>query len=135
MIPSAQPAMRIELLRKLFVGVRIDNKLRNALQNCPQRDRAFFDGSDPRYLQKLRGDDNDYVGKIVEPGTTAVAMDDLRRNVQSILARVAGSRRADDDVKVFALDEGEPPPRERDRDREQAEREAERERDREYGFR
>lgn len=106
--------MRIELERKLFVGVRVDNKLRNALQNCPPRDHAFFDGSDPRYLLKLRGGDYDYVGKIVEPGTTAVAMDDLKRNVQSILARVSGSRRADDDVKVFALDDGEPPPRQRD---------------------
>ena len=37
-------------------------------------------------------------------------MDDLKRNLLSILTRVAPGRHRDDAVKVFALDEGEPPP-------------------------
>jgi hypothetical protein len=101
--------MRIEPDRKLFVGVRIDNKLRDALANCPSRDKAYFDGTDPRYLLQLRAVEDTYIGKIVDAGTSAVAMDDLKRNVLSLLARLGG-RRSEDDVKVFACDEGEPPP-------------------------
>jgi hypothetical protein len=101
--------MRIEPQRPLFVGVRIDNKLRDALAHCPPRDKAYFDGSDPRYLRVLRGVEESYIGKVVDPGQTAVAVDDLKRNILSLLARL-GSRRSDDDVRVFACDEGEPPP-------------------------
>src|SRR5207302_9208673 len=102
--------MRIELQRKLFIGVRIDNKLRDALAQCPPRARAYFDGSDPRYLTVIRAVEDSYVGKPIDPGPSASSMDDLKRNVLSILNRVSQSRRSEDDVKVFALDEGEPPP-------------------------
>lgn len=101
--------MRIELQRKLFICVRIDNKLRDALEHCPSRDRAFFDGSDPRYLQVIRAVEDSYVGKIVDSGVAARSMEDIQRNVLSILNRISSARRSDDDVKVFALDEGEPP--------------------------
>ena len=102
--------MRIELNRKLFVGVKVDNKLRDALEHAPSRDRAFFDGTDPRYLQTLRAVEDSYVGKLIDSGTTAASMDDLKRNILSILTRVPSGRRSEDDVKVFACDEGEPPP-------------------------
>lgn len=102
--------MRIELQRKLFAGVRIDNKLRDALEHCPNRDRVYFDGSDPRYLVMIRAVEDSYVGKVVDPGMAASGMDDLKRNVLSILNRISTGRRSEDDVKVFALDDGEPPP-------------------------
>lgn len=102
--------MRIEPSRKLFVGVRIDNKLRDAFEHCAPRDKVYIDGSDERYLRVIRAVEDSYVGKVLEPGTTAASMDDLKRNVLSILTRIAQGRRSEDDVKVFALDEGEPPP-------------------------
>jgi hypothetical protein len=102
--------MRIEPERQVFVGVRIDNKLRDALEHCPHRDRVFFDGSDPRYLKVVRAVEDSYVGKVVEGGVTANSMEDLKRNVLSILNRISSGRRSEDDVKVFALDPGEPPP-------------------------
>ncbi len=105
--------MRIELSRKMFVGVRVDNKLRDALEHAPARDRVYFDGSDARYLQVIRGDTTageSYIGKVIDGGATAASMDDLKRNVLSILTRISQGRRSDDDVKVFALDDGEPPP-------------------------
>src|SRR5690349_21263017 len=98
--------MRIETNRKIFVGVKIDNKLRDAIEHCPPRDKVYIDGSDPRYLQVVRSEENSYVGKVLDGGVTAASMDDLKRNLQSILTRVAQGRRSDDDVKVFALDDG-----------------------------
>jgi hypothetical protein len=90
--------------------VRIDNKLRDALEHCASRDRVFFDGSDARYLQVLRATTDSYVGKVIDPGVTANSMDDLKRNILSILNRISSGRRSEDDVKVFALDPGDPPP-------------------------
>ena len=102
--------MRIEAERKLFVGIRVDNKMRDQLANCPQRDKMYFDGSDPRYLQVLRAVEDSYIGKLVDPGSPASSMEDLKRNILSILTRIAPGRHRDDSVKVFAADEGEPPP-------------------------
>jgi hypothetical protein len=102
--------MRIETERKLFVGIRIDNKMRDQLEHCPARDKMYFDGSDPRYLQVVRAVEDSYIGKAVEAGVAAVSMDDLKRNILSILTRIAPGRHREDGVKVFALDDGEPPP-------------------------
>jgi hypothetical protein len=102
--------MRIEIERKLFVCIRVDNKMRDQLAHCAPRDKAYFDGSDPQYLQILRGIEDSYIGKVIDPGSPAVGMDDLKRNVLSILTRIAPGRHREDAVKVFALDDGEPPP-------------------------
>jgi hypothetical protein len=101
--------MRIEHERKLFIGLRVDNKLRDQLNNCAPRDRAYFDGSDPAYLCIMRSAEDVFVGKIIDPGTPSVTMDDLKRNLLSILARIAPGRHREDAVKVFALDDGDPP--------------------------
>ena len=101
--------MRIESERKLFIGLRVDNKLRDQLNNCPPRDRAYFDGSNPDYLTIVRSATDVMVGKIVDAGATAIGMDDLKRNLLSILTRIAPGRHREDSVKVFAIDDGEPP--------------------------
>ena len=101
--------MRIEADRKLFVGVRIDNKLREALDHCAPRDKALFDGSDPRYLTILRDAEHSYVGRLIDGGMNAPALDDLKRNVISLLARLQG-RRSEDHVRLYAVDPGDPPP-------------------------
>ena len=102
--------MRIENERKLFVGIRVDNKMRDQLEHCAPRDKLYFDGSDARYLQVIRAVEDSFIGKTVDAGTPAVTMDDLKRNILSILTRIAPGRHRDDAVKVFALDDGEPPP-------------------------
>jgi len=102
--------MRIESERKLFVGIRIDNKMRDQLRNTPARDKHYVDGSDPNYLFECRAVEDNYIGKQIDAGTPASSMEDIKRNIMSILNRVAPGRHRDDAIKVFALDEGEPPP-------------------------
>lgn len=102
--------MRIEPERKLFVGIRIDNKMRDQLHNCAARDKHYVDGTDPNYLCQIRAVEDSYIGKLIDPGTPAASMEDLKRNIFSILNRVAPGRHRDDAIKVFAVDEGDPPP-------------------------
>jgi hypothetical protein len=101
--------MRIETDRKLFVCIRVDNKMRDQLEHCAARDKMYWDGSNPQYLQIIRSTEESFIGKIVDAGTAASAMDDLKRNILSILTRVAPGRHREDAVKVFALDDAEPP--------------------------
>ena len=105
--------MRIDTERKLFIGLRIDNKMREQLSVCAARDKVYVDGSDPRYLQVLKTAEDSFIGKLVDPGSPAAGMEDLKRNILSILTRVAPGRHKEDAVKIFAVDEGEPPPEEK----------------------
>ncbi len=104
--------MRIEAERKLFVGLKVDNKLRDQLQNAPPKDRSFFDGTDEKYLVVIRTDgetEDTYIGKLIEPGTPASSMDDLKRNLQSILNRIAPGRVREDGIKVFSISDKDGP--------------------------
>lgn len=104
--------MRIEAERKLFVGLKVDNKLRDQLQNAPPKDRGFFDGTDEKYLVVIRTDgetEDTYIGKLIEPGTPASSMDDLKRNLQSILNRIAPGRIREDGIKVFSISDKDGP--------------------------
>lgn len=103
--------MRVDSSRKLFAGVRIDGRMREQLEKCPQRDRVFFESTDGRYLTILRtasrGGDETYIGKILDAALSANAMEDVRRNIWSILQRVCPGRRDEGEIKVYALSEGD----------------------------
>lgn len=100
--------MRIETNRKLFIGMKLDNKMREQLERCPTRDRAFFDGTDGRYLMMLHDNGTDsYIGKLLDGPTPSTALEDLRRNILSIMNRICPGRHSQDDVKVYATDEAE----------------------------
>ena len=49
------------------VGIRVDNKMRDQLQHCAPRDKLYFDGSDPRYLQVIRAVEDSFIGKPSTP--------------------------------------------------------------------
>ena len=100
--------MRVETQRKLFAGVRIDSRMREQLEKCPQRDRLFFESTDGRYLTVLRGGEDTYLGKVLDAATPLASIDDVRRNVWSILQRICPGRRDEKEVKLFAVNDEEP---------------------------
>lgn len=99
--------MRVDTQKKLFAGVRIDSRMREQLEKCPQRDRVFFESEDGKYLTVLRGVDETYIGKVLPPATELRTIDDIRRNIWSILQRVCPGRRDEGEVKLFTLAEDE----------------------------
>lgn len=99
--------MRVDTQKKLFAGVRIDSRMREQLEKCPQRDRVFFESEDGKYLTVLRGVDETYIGKVLPPATELRTVDDIRRNIWSILQRVCPGRRDEGEVKLFTLTEEE----------------------------
>jgi len=88
--------------------------MREQLEKCPSRDRVFFESADGRYLTILRtatrGGDETYIGKILDPALSASMMDDVRRNIWSILQRVCPGRRDEGEIKLYALADGDADP-------------------------
>jgi hypothetical protein len=72
---------------------------------------VFFESADGRYLTILRtatrGGDETYIGKILDPALGLNTMDDVRRNIWSILQRVCPGRRDEGEIKLYSLSDGD----------------------------
>lgn len=103
--------MRLDKSCALFFATKIDSKLREGLALSKTGDKKYFDGSSDEFLRVLEiGDDRDkerWIGKVIKPGPAVTEVDDIQRNILSILRRVAPNARIPaSSVKIFVLQGG-----------------------------
>lgn len=98
--------MRIVKDQQLFFGCKIDSKLRDALANAKPGDRHYFEDSE--FLRICETGEQKWIGKIIKGGAGVNDVEDIQRNVISILRRIAPEiRLTSASVKIFAAREGE----------------------------
>ncbi|RMH39003.1 MAG: hypothetical protein D6689_17965 [Deltaproteobacteria bacterium] len=96
--------MKIDKERKLFFGYKIDSKLREALANATPGDRHYFEDPDSDFLRICSAGDERWIGKVMKCGITTADVEDVQRNVVSILRRIAPNiRHSPTQVKIFAI--------------------------------
>jgi hypothetical protein len=100
--------MKLDKSCALFFATKIDSKLREGLALSKPGDKKYFDGSSEEFLRVMEiGDDKDkerWIGKIIKPGPAVTEVDDIQRNILSILRRVAPNARIPASaVKIFVL--------------------------------
>jgi hypothetical protein len=100
--------MKLDKTTALFFATKIDSKLREGLALSKPGDKKYFDGSSDEFLRVMEiGDEKDrerWVGKIIKPGPAVTEVDDIQRNLLSILRRVAPNARIPASaVKIFVL--------------------------------
>jgi hypothetical protein len=101
-------AMKLDKSTSLFFATKIDSKLREGLALSKPGDKKYFDGSSEEFLRVMEiGDEKDkerWIGKIIKPGPAVTEVDDIQRNVLSILRRIAPNARIPASaVKIFVL--------------------------------
>jgi hypothetical protein len=88
--------MRVAQGVKLFIGLKVDQKLREQLEKCNEMDKRYFNSGDPQYLMFAEGAEGaQYIGRALEETVSTDEIDDIARNVVSILKRVAPSVRTE----------------------------------------
>jgi hypothetical protein len=102
--------MRIDPAQKLFFGFKVDSKLRDALSMASATDKQYFaEGS--QYLCVLSNGAEHWIGKMVEAPITPGEVEDIQRNVVSILNRIAAAvRHSVSNMRIFSVGEGESTP-------------------------
>ena len=100
--------MKLDKSCSLFFGTKIDSKLREGLALSKPGDKKYFDGSSEEFLRVIElGDDKDrerWIGKVIKAGPAVTEVDDIQRNILSILRRVAPNARIPASaVKIFVL--------------------------------
>jgi hypothetical protein len=77
----------------IFVGFKLDGPLRRQLQALTGPDRAYVSYDDTTFLTICRIGEDEYVGKVIGERLTTDRVDDVKRNVLSILQRVCPDTR------------------------------------------
>jgi len=100
--------MKLDKSCALFFATKIDSKLREGLALSKPGDKKYFDGSSDEFLRVMEiGDDKDrerWIGKVIKAGPAVTEVDDIQRNILSILRRVAPNARIPASaVKIFVL--------------------------------
>jgi hypothetical protein len=103
--------MKLDKACALFFATKIDSKLREGLALSKPGDKKYFDGTSEEFLRVMEiGDEKDkerWIGKVIKPGPAVTEVDDIQRNILSILRRVAPNARIPASaVKIFVLQGG-----------------------------
>ena len=108
LVPEPAGTMKLDKSTSLFFATKIDSKLREGLALSKPGDKKYFDGSSDEFLRVMEiGDEKDkerWIGKVIKPGPAVTEVDDIQRNILSILRRVAPNARVPASaVKIFVL--------------------------------
>jgi len=89
---------------RLFAGLVLTSKLKEQLNQVKKPAEIYFRFDDPKYLQIVSAGGNSYLGKWIETPYSLDAMENLHRNINSIVKLILPNNRiSSDQYKVFAL--------------------------------
>jgi hypothetical protein len=72
----------------IFVGVKVNDRLREQLDSCHSSMKSFFAGNNPEYLRILQVDSDEYIGKVTESGASLEALSNMLMNVKTMLRMI-----------------------------------------------
>ncbi|MDP2361432.1 MAG: hypothetical protein Q8O14_11910 [bacterium] len=91
---------------KLFVGLEITPKLQENLDSCKKAMELYFRLDNPDYLLVRRIGEKDCIGRIVPLPFPCQDLDNVQRNVVSLIKLIAPNFRLHpDSVQLFAYQE------------------------------
>jgi hypothetical protein len=99
----------LELLihQPIFIGFKADHSLRQQLESLSDSDKQYVSAEDSAFLRICRVGEDIYVGKIIRDSLTTDRVDDIRRNVLSIIRRLGRELRLPSDLKILACSAAE----------------------------
>jgi len=99
--------MKLDKSCPLFFATKIDSKLREALSQCKPGDKKYFEGGSDEFLRVVEVEEEKWIGKVVKGGLPVTEVEDIQRNIVSILRRIAPNARVPaSSVKMFVLQGG-----------------------------
>ncbi len=88
----------------IFVGLKLDGQMKRRLASLTGADRRYVSSEDPTFLLLCRLGEDEYVGKLVAERLTTDRIDDVRRNVLSILQRICPDTRLPAQLEILAAE-------------------------------
>ena len=92
----------------IFIGFKADPALRHILESLGPAHQQYVSAEDSSFLRLCLLGDDLYVGKIVHETLTTDRVDDICRNVLSIIRRLGSESRLPPHLKIVACSVSEP---------------------------
>ncbi len=94
--------MKLQKDEQLFFGCKIDSKVREALAQARPGDRKYFEGESSEFLRICTFAEERWIGKVLKGGLSVSEIEDLQRNIISILRRISPTiRTSASAIKIF----------------------------------
>jgi hypothetical protein len=89
--------------KRLFVGIKISTKLQRELDNCARGTERYFKEDKPESLQVVTFGEDKLIGRFLEDGFPVSSIDDVSRNVRSVVSLItSGYKIPDDSIRIYA---------------------------------
>jgi hypothetical protein len=89
--------------KRLFVVIKISSKLQRELDNFARGTEHYFKEDKPESLRIITVGEDKLIGRFLEDGFPATGIEDVSRNVRSIVSLItSGSRVAEDSIRIYA---------------------------------
>jgi len=94
----------LELLihQPIFIGFKADSSLRQLLASLSESDKQYISAEDSTFLRICRVGEDIYVGKLIHESLKTDHVDDIRRNVLSIMRRLGTEVRLPSNLEILA---------------------------------
>ena len=91
----------------IFVGFKLDGSLRHQLESLSGPDKRYLSSEDSTFLRLCERGKDRYVGKVIEDRFSTDRVEDVRRNVLSILQRLCPDVRLPTHLEIWACEANE----------------------------
>ena len=99
--------MELEDRHPIFVGFKMDGTLRRTLHSLTGANAKYVSSDDPSFLMICHLGKDEYVGKVIRERLSTDRVDDVRRNVLSILQRLCPEIRLPQHLEILVCREAE----------------------------
>jgi len=88
----------------IFVGLKISEKLQDQLDSSDVSVKQFFAENNPEYLQVMRINDDEYIGKATKSGASLDDLSNMSMNVKTMLKMICSNFFLQDGaIKILAV--------------------------------
>jgi hypothetical protein len=89
--------------KRLFVGMKVSTKLQRELDNCAPETERYYKEDKPESLQIVTFGEERVIGRFLPDGYPVTNIDNVSRNVRSIITLITrGSRIEEDSIRIYA---------------------------------
>ena len=86
----------------IFIGFKVDTTLRRQLESLSTSEKKYLSTDDSTFLRTCRLGDEVYMGKLVHERLTTDRVDDVCRNIVSIMRRLVPNVRLPNNMEILA---------------------------------
>ena len=90
--------------RPIFIGYKMDGSLRRRIEALSGPDKKYVSTEDSTFLRVCRLGEDEYVGKVIHERLSTDRVDDVRRNVLSILHRLCPDLRFPAHLEILSCE-------------------------------